>query len=303
MVNVIYVFGTGRWSKEIIKCVSNLKNVKIFIITSKIHIRNWVQKKKLKNVFFLKKLPHNNQSQISKIFIVSLVGKHLSQIKMSIDKKYNRIFVEKPLVKNKKQISLLDKNKKKIYVSRIFSFDEKFKFFLRNIDTSKIKHLKFFWHDPAYEKRRRIIKVQDKTIKYSFDIMPHIANILDLIFKDKKIKPTKFLVNKNKNNESKFNFWIKDINVFCDFSRVSKRIRKIEFTYHDEKFYEFDFSNNKRYLLKITNKKKTLIKRYNSKLNNLKKMIFSFLLEDQKMKLLNYQYSKNFFINYDKILK
>ena len=45
MVNVIYVFGTGRWSKEIIKCVSNLKNVKIFIITSKIHIRNWVQKK------------------------------------------------------------------------------------------------------------------------------------------------------------------------------------------------------------------------------------------------------------------
>ena len=54
MVNVIYVFGTGRWSKEIIKCVSNLKNVKIFIITSKIHIRNWVQKKKLKNVFFQK---------------------------------------------------------------------------------------------------------------------------------------------------------------------------------------------------------------------------------------------------------
>ena len=222
---------------------------------------------------------------------------------MSIDKKYNRIFVEKPLVKNKKEISLLDKNKKKIYVSRIFSFDEKFKFFLKNIDTSRIKHLKFFWHDPAYEKRRRIIKVQDKTIKYSFDVMPHIANILDLIFKDKKIKPTKFLVNKNKNNESKFNFWIKDINVFCDFSRVSKRIRKIEFKYHDEKFYEFDFSNNKRYLLKITNKKKTFIKRYNPKLNNLKKMIISFLLENKKIKLINYQYSKNFFINYDKILK
>ena len=56
MVNVIYVFGTGRWSKEIIKCVSNLKNVKIFIITSKIHIRNWVKKKKIKKCFFSKKI-------------------------------------------------------------------------------------------------------------------------------------------------------------------------------------------------------------------------------------------------------
>ena len=57
------------------------------------------------------------------------------------------------------------------------------------IKIREIKLIKIFWHDPKIEKRRKLIKFQDKSINYSTDVIPHIINILDLIFGHKNNKP------------------------------------------------------------------------------------------------------------------
>ena len=54
MINNIYIFGTGRWSQEFIQYISKSKNYKIFVISKKKHLKLWVKKNKLRDVFFFK---------------------------------------------------------------------------------------------------------------------------------------------------------------------------------------------------------------------------------------------------------
>ena len=303
MTNNIYIFGTGRWAQEFIQCISKLKNNRIFIISKKKHVKLWVQKNKLKNIFFLNQLPINKLRFNSKVFILSLVKDHYSQIRISLKKKYKKIFVEKPIVKNKQQFYFIKKHKKKIFISRIFSYDDKLNFFLRNLDNSKIKSIKIIWHDPPKEKRRDKSKFQDKSIKYSYDILPHIINILDIVFGYTNNKPKKFYFDINSKHKSNFRFLIKNVKVSCDLSRISKRKRVIEIKINDV-LYIFDFTNNQKYILKkIIKGKIKKAKVFKIKLDNLKKMIFSFICENNKLNLLNFKYSQTYFKNYYKFFK
>ncbi len=227
MTNNIYIFGTGRWSQEFIQLISKSKNNKIFVITKKNHFKLWIKKNKLKNIFFLNKLPINKSQFNSKVFILSLVKDHYSQIRISLKKKYKKIFVEKPIVKSKQQFRFIKNYKKKIFISRIFSYDDKLNFFLKNLDNSKIKSIKIIWHDPQKEKRRNKLKFQDKSIKYSYDILPHIINILDIVFGYKNNKPKKFYFDIDSKNKSIFKFLVKNVDVSCDLSRISRRKRII----------------------------------------------------------------------------
>ncbi len=302
MRNYIYIFGTGRWAQEFILCLSKLGKNKIFIISKKTHIKTWAKKEKIKNILFLDRLPINKSFLNTKVFILSLVKNHYSQIKISLKNKYKKIFVEKPTVRNKQQFSFINNYKKNLFVSRIFSFDDKLIFFLKKFDNSKIQSIKIFWHDPLKETRRQKLKFQDQTIKYSFDIMPHIINILDIVFGFKKNKPKKFKFYNDSKNKSQFDFLIKKVKVYCDLSRISVRKRIIEIKINDI-FYILNFTDNKKYILKkIIKGKIEYTKEYKTKLNNLKKMISSFIYENKKLELLNYKYSQTYFKNYSKYL-
>ena len=250
MTNNIYIFGTGRWAQEFIQYIYKSKNNKIFIISKKNHVKLWVKKNKLKDISFLTRLPINNPQFNSKVFILSLVKDHYSQIRISIKKKYKKIFVEKPIVKSKQQFNFIKNYKKKIFISRIFSYDDKLNSFLKNLNNSKIKSVKIIWHDPQKEKRRDKLKFQDKSIKYSYDILPHIINILDIVFGYKNNKPKKFYFDIDSKNKSNFKFLIKNVDVSCDLSRISTRKRIIEIRINDV-LYVFDFTNNQNYILKM----------------------------------------------------
>ena len=303
MTNNIYIFGTGRWAQEFIQYISKSKNNRIFIISKKKHVKLWVKKNKLKDIFFLNQLPINKPQFNSKVFILSLVKDHYSQIRISLKNKYKKIFVEKPIVKNKQQFHFIKNHKKKFFISRIFSYDDKLNVFLKNLDNSKIKSIKIIWHDPPKEKRRDKLKFQDKSIKYSFDILPHIINILDIVFGYTNNKPKKFYFDIDSKNKSNFKFSIKNVKVSCDLSRISKRKRIIEIKINDV-FYVFDFTNNQNYILKkIIKGKIKKIRVFKTKLDNLKKMIFSFLGENNKFDLLNFKYSQTYFKNYSKFFK
>lgn len=303
MTNNIYIFGTGRWSQEFIQHISKSKNNKIFVISKKKHFKLWVKKNKLRDVFFLNQLPVNKQQFNSKIFILSLVKDHYSQIRISLKKKYKKIFVEKPIVKSKQQFHFIKNYKKKIFISRIFSYDDKLNFFLKNLNNSKIKSIKIIWHDPPKEKRRDKLKFQDKSIKYSYDILPHIINILDIVFGYKNNKPKKFYFDIDSKNKSNFKFLIKNVDVSCDLSRISRRKRIIEIKLNDV-LYVFDFTNNQNYILKkIIKDKIKKVRVFKTKLDNLKKMIFSFLSENNEFDFLNFKYSQTYFKNYSKFFK
>ena len=296
MKNNIYIFGTGRWAKEIILYIHKIINIEIFIISNKPHFKKWAEDQNIKNIIFLKKLPKNKESIKSKILILSLVKKHFSQIKLCLKNQYKEIFVEKPLIKitNDRQLKLLNQNKNKIFLSRIFSYDERLKSFFKMIKIRKIKLIKIFWHDPKIEKRRKLIKFQDKSINYSTDVIPHIINILDLIFGHQENKPKKIKIDYDLSDKSEFNFYIKNILVKCDLNRISKRKRIIEIQGNDI-YYKFDFSKNKRYALKKIVKNKNYKKIFTFKSSNLQKMVRSFICHTHRIKYLNYKYSKNFF--------
>ena len=100
-----------------------------------------------------------------------------------------------------------------------------------------------------------------------------------------------------------FKFLIKNVDVSCDLSRISRRKRIIEIKINDI-LYVFDFTDNQNYILKkIIKSKIKKIRVLKTKLDNLKKMIFSFLNENSKFDLLNFKYSQTYFKNYSKFIK
>lgn len=297
----LYVFGTGRWAQESLESAIKFKNTSFYVISKKKHILKWAKKNKIKNIIFLKNLPRNKKNLESSVLVISKVKKHFKQIKDAIKKKYSRIFVEKPIVEKDYQVNYLEKHKKKIFVSRIFSFDKKLSNLLGSLKKEKIISISFKWHDQVKEIRRKKIKKHDKSIKFLLDVMPHIINFLDLIFDHRLPKPKNFKIRYNKKNESFFEFKIKNINVNCDLSRISNRSRLIKINFIDKK-YVFDLTNNNKYILKKYNSKKNNLKIFNIKADNLKKMLFAFIFSTDKIKYLNYKYSKKIYKDYSKVL-
>ena len=91
--------------------------------------------------------------------------------------------------------------------------------------------------------------------------------------------------------------------ISCDLSRISRRKRIIEIKINDV-LYVFDFTNNQNYILKkIVKEKIKKVRVFKTKMDNLKKMIFSFLSENNEFDFLNFKYSQTYFKNYSKFFK
>ena len=292
----VVIVGGGRWSKEIIKTILNINfKKKIFVITkNKNVLLYWLKRKKIASkVSFIDSLKKINFKRY-KFIVCNNTKNHFNSIKTLI-KKRSDIFVEKPLCTSLLQAQKLKKFKKKIFYSRIFSFDNSIISFSKKIDKNSIKEIQINWHDPFKRKKFGKKKSHDLSISYNFDIMPHILNISQILLDKRKI----ILTNKGKiffknNNKASFFFELNKIKINCKISRNgNKRIRQIKVICIN-KTYFMNFSGKRQNKTQKKENEKFKILTYTNRRESLKNMLKAFLFNTKKKKELDFNYGLNY---------
>ena len=295
-MNTVVIVGGGRWSKEIIKTILNINlKKKIFVITkNKKVLTDWLRRKKIASkvniIDSLKKIYFKRY----KFIVCNKTKNHFNSIKTLIKKRCD-IFVEKPLCTSLLQAQKLEKFKKKIFYSRIFSFDNSIISFSKKIDKNSIKEININWHDSFKRKKFGKKTSHDLSISYNFDIMPHILNISQILIDKKKL----ILTDKGKiffknNNKANFFFRLNKIKINCKISRNgNKRIRQIKVICNN-KTYFLDFSGKRENKIPKKKNEKLKILTYINRRESLKNMLKAFLFNTKKKKELDFNYGLNY---------
>ena len=278
--NEILIVGSGRWTRVLLSEIKkNFPIVScIYILTSnKNNIEEWIQKKKIKKIIFVKNISLLSKYKINKVIIANSNKDHFKFTKFFLIKKYD-VLVEKPLLINLRQynslVKLSKKNQVNLHISMQFIFSKFFGILNKKINKNNIKEINFEWCDKPNEKRDGLIKKHDLEINYIEDIIYHIFSILNNLLNIKEILPMNSILKKGKFEKIK----LRDnkrrmINIKCSRNYISRK-RMITIILHNE-IIKINFSNDRSVTFKSNLKK---VKTSSAKLDKtLKYQLFNFL--------------------------
>ena len=225
----ILLCGSGRWSQNIYKEISNNfhSQSKIFFYTKKKkNLLLWLNKNKYVNFKFLGKIPNANKK--CKYAIVANKNKdHYKTTETLLRKNFN-VLVEKPLICSVAQINYLKKlskyKKKIIIISMQFFYSKSFIEIKNKIKKDKIKILKITWLDQEKEFHDKILKKHDYSINFIEDVYYHLYSIITLFLGNNlSLKDSKIL----KIESNKIIIEINNVIVKCFFCRNSKNKTRV----------------------------------------------------------------------------
>lgn len=304
----ILICGSGRWAKEYLKILTDLKipNLNIFIYTlntlSLTH--EWLKENPLKkNVFFISDLASIDNEKIDACFVVNSPQDHFKVSKYAISKQIP-VLIEKPVATLFQEIKELTKLAKEFNVpiatSQIFNFTDyvkKTKSIIKNI--KGMQSIDVCWEDPLQETRYGEVKTSDITISPSQDYLPHILSILRYLCL-KEIKSYEVLSKESIPGSSNLSLVMNINSITCNIFLDKESLRR-------KRFFKFtgdngqillDFSVNKAEIKQeIDGIRDVFI--FSLKEGALKKMIIKFLASSSQVTIHEDIDFSDTYINYE----
>lgn len=280
----IIIFGGGRWTRVILKVLSEIINKDCYVY---IHTKNcknfmeeWIMKGNLSNKVFLINNLNNINSKNIKIAIISNSPKdHFKTASWALKKNLN-VLIEKPLCINKKEFIQLKKlskiSKGKLCAAHVFSYLSSLNIYKDLIPSiNKINQIKITWVDPEYEKRYGEIKNAFPRITIYLDILPHIFSLIKTIW---NTLPTTLSEVKLLEGSSILSFetLINGTRTKIKIERFGKKRERVIEAFTEKNFFKLDFTDEPGFVQSKDNLIK--IENYNKKdIRPLAKLLYSFL--------------------------
>ena len=158
----IIIFGGGRWTRVIIKVLSELikSDCYIYIHTKNCHnaMKKWVMKENLSHkVFVIKNLNTINSKNIKNVIISNSPKDHFKRASWALKNNLD-VLIEKPLCINKKEFMYLKKlssaSKGKLCAANVFRYLPSLEIYKDLIPgINKINKINITWIDPVGEQR------------------------------------------------------------------------------------------------------------------------------------------------------
>lgn len=297
-IKVFLVLGNRRWARIITTelCKKIKKNLQINLLaeSNNLEIKKWLYNSGLSSkIKIINSIKALDSKTCGVAFVLNSAYLHQSSIKELLKKGYN-IVSEKPLTFSKietiKLINLALKKKLKLMCTNTYSFAsylKKLKKFY--VSKNQISDIYISWKDPKKEFRYHYNKSYDSTVPIIYDILPHIANILNITVGNLKLKLINLYV-RNGGSYVSIHYKTKNLNIFTELERNSdKRMRLIKFISLKNQFI-FDFKKEPGLISINKGPKFILDKKFSFRHKPIRQMInsvFNFVEKNKKDSRLN----------------
>ena len=280
----IIIFGGGRWTRVIVKLLSEIVNndCEIYIHTKscKHLMKKWLVKENLsQKVFLLSNLSTIKSKNIKSAIISNSPKDHFERASWALKKNLN-VLIEKPLCINEKEFLKLKKlsllSKGNLCAAHVFSYLSSFNIYKDLIpNIKKINEIKITWVDPKYETRYGETKNTLPKITIYLDVLPHIFSIVKIIWNT--LPTTLSKVNLSEGSSLLcFETSIKGTKTKIKIQRFGKKRERVIEAFTEENFFKLDFTNEPG--LVESNESLFMIEKYNEEnISPLAQLLYSFL--------------------------
>tara|TARA_A100001035_G_scaffold166101_1_gene131570 strand:+ start:4602 stop:5768 length:1167 start_codon:yes stop_codon:yes gene_type:complete len=247
----IIIFGGGRWTRVIIKVLSDIikNDCYIYIHTNNCNdlMKDWIINENLSHKVFLIKNLNTIYSKNIKTAIISNSPKdHFKRATWALKKNLN-VLIEKPLCINEKEFVYLKKisitSKGKLCAAHVFNYLSSLNTYKNLIpDINKISKINITWIDPVVEKRYGEIKNTIPKISIYLDVLPHIFSIIKTIWSTSPKTLSKVKLTKGSSLLC-FETRIKGTKTKIKIERLGKERKRVIEAFSEEDSFKLDFTN------------------------------------------------------------